>query len=75
MSSPPQEIIDQMNEGRDFEWDVIETTKKGGWITKKLKCGCVFENKTDDFGFSNHFCNEHAPSHEYQISIKQENEK
>lgn len=75
MSYPPQEIVDQMMEGRDFDWDVIEIIEKDGWITTKLSCGCVFENKTDKFGFSNHFCDEHAPRHPYQIPIKQEKEK
>lgn len=75
MSYPPQEIVDQMREGRDFEWDVIETIEKDGWIYKKLKCGCEFGNPLKEFGFSNHFCDKHAPRHEYQRPIKQKYEK
>lgn len=75
MSYPPQEIIDQMNEGRDFEWDIKERIEKKGWIITKLSCGCIFENKVDEFGYSNHFCDTHAPSHEYQTPIRQEEEK
>jgi len=59
--SVPQEIIDDMNKGR--HWDnVIETREEDGWIYKKMACGCEFGNKANAFGFSNHFCDEHAPT-------------
>lgn len=75
MSYPPQEIIDQMREGRDFEWDIEKEYEKDGMLFKKLKCGCEFGNKLKDFGYFNHFCDKHAPRHEYQTPIKQEDEK
>ena len=64
MSEPPSEIIKQMNEGRHFD-NVIETYEKDGWIYKKCECGCEFGNPIKEFGFSNHFCDEHAPTTRY----------
>ncbi len=72
MSVPPQEIIDQMREGRDFKWDIIETIEEKNKITKILRCGCEFSNGTKAFSYSNKFCDKHAPKHYYDKPVEQE---
>jgi len=71
MSYPPQEIIDQMKEGRDFDWDVIEVIETDDRLTKKLRCGCEFSNGVKTFSYSNKFCSKHAPRHEFSHPIDQ----
>ena len=62
MAYVPKEIIDEMNQGRNWEdTECVKEYKKDGFLFKEMKCGCVYGNKLKSFGFSNHFCSEHAP--------------
>jgi len=73
MSYVPKEIIDSMNEGRNWQdTECINEYEKDGMYFKEMKCGCVYGNGMKTFSFSNHFCSEHAPRHEFGYVTKQE---
>ena len=58
----PYEILEQSLVNTNIQKNGIVTMKNGYKITTYL-CGCKFEQKIKDFGYSNHWCDEHAPHH------------
>ena len=73
--SVPDEIVAEMNKNRfmaEVEKEWFEKRGKDKWIFKRLVCGCEFGNAMKEFGYSNHYCNEHVPSYPIKQPVRQE---
>lgn len=66
----PSEIVKEAIQNTDIQTgnfkesnEVDENGKK--WYVKTHECGCEFKRPVEGFGYSNHWCHEHAPTQNF----------
>ena len=57
----PDEILQEKYRGRGIQTSEVKLYQQDGYRIKEYVCGCKFEDKIESFGFSNHWCDKHAP--------------